>query len=343
MSTAPPEPVTGRIAAGLVVGDLEQPTAFTFDHDGRIWIAEKASARISIFDPASRVRSTFFVVDRVVSDVEQGLVGIALDPAFPQKPFVYVFATRQVAGSLMDQVIRITSVDDRGRDPEVVLSSAASALHQHSGGRLLFGPDGLLYLALGDALQADLAQDPASLRGKILRIDTSGETRPEVFASGLRNSFGIAFDPVSGVLWETENGPECNDELNVVPEGANLGWGPSATCDSGAAPRNTNADGSNVVMPQRYYDTTIAPTGVAFCMECHLGTSREGTLFFGSYNDGSITEATVSKDRMQVIETRVVLQPAVLVLSMERGPDGSLYYSTYLGIFRLELLASQDA
>ena len=123
----------------------------------------------------------------------------------------------------------------------------------------------------------------------------------------------------------------CNDEVNVVPEDANLGWGSSGTCDSGSAPQNTNSDGLHPLLPQLWFTPTTAPTGLAFCEQCHLGAISEGALFFGTYKDGSLTRVRLSDDRTEVVGQRVVATPSAMVLSLERGPDGSLYYSTYTG------------
>jgi aldose sugar dehydrogenase len=322
--------------AEKVVEGLAKPVAFTFDGLGRIWAGEKDTGRILVIEPSSQ-EHLFFTVSSVAAEAEQGLIGIALAPGYPDDPFVYVYVTRTVDGILVDQLLRIEDVGGRGQRPEVILSNPASEFHQHSGGRLLFGPDGHLYLIVGDALHADLAQDPSSERGKILRFGADLSAEPSVWASGIRNSFGFAFDPETGAMWETENGPECNDELNLVPEGANLGWGPSGTCDSGVAPANTNADGPHPVLPQLWFSPTIAPTGVAICDDCHLGTVSEGAVFFGAYNDGSLTRVVLSGDRTAVEDQRVVAHPSSMVLSIERGPDGSLYYSTYTGIYRLHL------
>ena len=338
-SSAPDEQATGAIVSEKIVEGLEQPVAFTFDAQGRIWTGEKATGRIMIVDPPSEPQ-LFFTVASVAAEAEQGLIGIALAPGYPDDPFVYVYATRTVDGSLVDQLLRIEDVGGRGRDPEVLFSSPASEFHQHSGGRLLFGPDGNLYLVVGDSLHAELAQDPSSERGKILRFDPAGTAEPAIWASGIRNSFGFAFDPVSGALWETENGPVCNDELNLVPEDANLGWGPSGTCDSGSAPENTNSDGLHPLLPQLWFTPTVAPTGLAFCDDCHLGARNEGALFFGAYKGGALTRVRLSEDRLSVTSQRVVATPSAMVLSLERAPDGSLYYSTYTGIFRLHLAPS---
>ena len=94
----------------------------------------------------------------------------------------------------------------------------------------------------------------------------------------MRNSFGMAFDPVTGWLWATDNGPACNDELNRVHLGRNMGWGPSATCDQPPVTRrDTNRDGPDPFLPRAVYGR-LGITGVAFCDGCGLGPGFEGDL-----------------------------------------------------------------
>jgi glucose/arabinose dehydrogenase len=105
----------------------------------------------------------------------------------------------------------------------------------------------------------------------------------------------------------------------------------------GEEPEAPNADGPHPLLPQLWFSPTIAPTGLAFCDNCHLGTDSEGALFFGAYKGGALTRVRLSPDRRAVAGSHVVAEPSAMVLSIERAPDGSLYYSTYTGIFRLHL------
>ena len=169
----------------------------------------------------------------------------------------------------------------------------------------MFGPDGKLYVVVGDNDNPALAQNLASLAGKMLRLNPDGTVPSDnpragspIIGYGIRNSFGFTFDPQTGRLWETENGPDCNDEINLVPRLtlSNFGWGPSQTCSSPPpAPRNTNQDGPNPVMPKLFFATPPALTGAAFCDRC--GLSSSGQLFFGDFNTGTIHRATLTSAR----------------------------------------------
>jgi glucose/arabinose dehydrogenase len=158
-----------------------------------------------------------------------------------------------------------------------------------------------------------------------------------VWAYGLRNSFGFAFDPVTGLLWETDNGPECNDEINIVRAGRNYGWGPSETCSTPPPPPlNTNQDGPNPVLPVSYFTPSVAPVGNAFCSGCGLPAS-EGSMFFGEFITGDVMRATLTPDRRGITAIDVAYSTGVTagVESIEVGPDNALYFSDNHKIYQL--------
>ena len=161
----------------------------------------------------------------------------------------------------------------------------------HNGGRILFGPDGNLWIVTGENAEPRFSQQRANLRGKILRIKPDGSvpnTNPfgtRVYATGIRNSFGMAFDPETDRLWETENGPGCNDEINLIRRGGNFAWGPHQSCGSRPAPRDTNRDGANRVLPEEWFVSTHrasrarrSATAAVWAPPAH------GDLFYGDVN-----------------------------------------------------------
>ncbi len=340
----PAQPKTGTIVAEPVATDLDHPATFVFDDGGAIFYGERLTGEIRRIDPATGKDTSVFTIPHVVGDVanEQGLVGLTLPPDFPKDSWLYAYATRMVNGVARDQIMRISLDGDRGTSMHLVLDVEVAG-ERHNGGRMLFGPDGMLYVVVGETYDSALAQDRSVNGGKVLRMTPTGGIPADnpfpgsrIYSYGNRNSFGLAFDPKTGDLWETENGPECNDELNRIQPGRNYGWGPSETCD-GKAPGDTNGDGPKPVLPLVFYDTTIGPTGIAFCDGCGLGTAREGHLFFGSFNTGDIHEVTLDADRTGVVRDATPFNHGNLVLSIETGPDGALYFSDGVGIFRLAL------
>jgi aldose sugar dehydrogenase len=326
---------TDPFKAVPVVTGLGQPVTFTFTRDGNIFYGDKASGQIRIFNPSTHADHLFTTVPRVVSQGEQGLLGLALDPQYPKQPFVFAYATRNVSGGEKDQILRIKNVNGHAQDLHVIFSSQTVSGQYHDGGRILFGPDGFLYAVQGEAHHSSNAQDLSVSAGKILRMTTTGAPAPGnpgfadnlIWSYGHRNSFGMAFDPQTKRLWETENGPECNDEINLDVKSGNFGWGPSERC-SGTAPNDTNNSGpAPRHLPKTFYRSTIAPTGIVFCQRCGLGSGTNGRFLFGDCNTGHIHRVTLSANRQQIVSQSLVLANGNCVYSMEHGPGGGIYFS----------------
>lgn len=344
---SPAEPAGGTIVQKTVATGLDHPATFVFDQTGAIYYGERLTGEIRRIDPKTGKNTSVFTVPDVIGSPtnEQGLVGLTLSPSFPEQPWLYAYATRKVNGVAEDQILKIKMNGIKGTGMQLVLNVQQAGI-RHNGGRLLFGPDGILYVVVGETEQSQLAQDTSVNSGKVLRMTPSGGVPKDnpfkgslIYSYGHRNSFGLAFDPKTHDLWETENGPECNDELNRIIPGRNYGWGPSENCQ-GQAPQDTNGDGPNPVLPQLWYAQTIGPTGIAFCDGCHLGTAREGDLFFGAFDTGDIHEVKLNGERTKAVADTTPFNHGNLVLSIERGPDGSLYFSDGVGIFKLALKKS---
>ncbi len=326
-----------------VKGGLKGPAGFTFTPGGVIVYAERATGSIRYLNPSTGFDRLLMTIPGVNGSGERGALGVALDPLWPTRRFVYVYVTRSTSLGLRNQIVRIH--DEQGVPPtmKVLLSVVASADPYHNGGRIAFGPDGMLYAIVGDGHDPSNAQDRTNnLRGKILRLRPDGTVPADNpggtkwWAYGIRNSFGFTFDPQNGNLWETENGPECNDELNLIVAGGNYGWGPNETC-AGDSPANTNQDGANPTLPVQWWVSTIGVTGAAFCDGCGLGAAAEGDLFIGACCDGGIIqdgELNAQRDGL-VSLTGVGAAPGSAIYSMEVGPNGWIYFSDSNAIYRL--------
>lgn len=334
-------PARAAIEAREVVGGLDQPVAFTFGPSGEIWYVEKDSGEIRVVDLGTDQDRLFATVGGVDGKGERGMLGVALHPEYPDQPFVYVYVTRTDDGQLRNQILRFEDRDGSGADQTVIFSSPASSSAYHNGGRIAFGPDGLLYAIVGDGHDASNAQDRSDNdRGKIIRITSDGDIPSSnpfgdpIWAYGIRNSFGFAFDPESGDLWETENGPACNDEVNRIRRGKNYGWGPSAGCE-GSSPGNTNRDGPDPVRPKSFYSSPVGITGIAFCDACGLGAKSNTAAFHGAVNDGRITRLILKSDRKAIKGRKVVYDHPESTLSLEVGPGGVIFFSDFDGIYKL--------
>jgi glucose/arabinose dehydrogenase len=339
---AGPLPVAApRLVANPILTNVPDPAAFTFLPDGRLLYGEISTGNIMLYDLSTQQTTHVFTVTKVQNQGEQGLLGLAVDPAWPAKPNIFAYATRKVGGQPFDEILRIKVVNDVGISFRVIWKSVTISGSYHDGGHIAFGPDGKLYAVVGEAHNASNAQDLSNDAGKVLRMTKMGEAPPDdpfphsrIFAYGLRNSFGFAFDPQSGLLWETENGPECNDEINIERAGENHAWGPTENC-GGQSPDDTNQDGPQPrVFPLAWFTPTIAPTGAAFCNGCGL-TNAEGDLFFGTYNTSEIRQIKLTGDRMGISSITSVFVATGPVESIQDAPDGGMYFSTPSAIYQL--------
>jgi len=212
---------------------IQLPSALAFvpGADDKFFFAERSSGRVRLFDGG--VRPGAFVTVPVEDEGEQGLLGVAVHPGYPDSPYVYVYYVRAIdrAGILE----RYRDQDGEGVAPELLLFIARrDEATQNNGGVLRFGPDGKLYLAVGDhGARPSNAQDTLggrNLRGKILRLNPDGTVpadnpypRKYFWSLGHRDPTGIGFDPLDGRMFVTEGGLLTNEVL-TVPRGANLGW-----------------------------------------------------------------------------------------------------------------------
>jgi glucose/arabinose dehydrogenase len=218
-----PAPAEVEVEVTDVATDLEAPWDVAFLGD-RTFVTERDSGRLlELDDDGATTEVRTFDVD---PQGEGGLLGLV---AGPDDEALYAYYT----GADDNRVVRF----DPDGDEEVILDGIPKAA-THNGGRLAFGPDGMLYVATGDAQVAEAAQDPGSSAGKILRITPDGDAPDDnpdegspVWSLGHRNVQGLAFD-AEGELFAPEFGPDRDDEVNLIEPGANYGW-PEVTGDAG--------------------------------------------------------------------------------------------------------------
>ncbi|HEV3474534.1 MAG TPA: PQQ-dependent sugar dehydrogenase [Actinomycetota bacterium] len=310
-------------------------TAFAFTPGGNeIFYVERFSGEIRRAAVDGAADRRWAKIGGVATQGEQGVLGIALDPQWdsgPDQQWVYVYYTER--RPLRNRIVRLRKTGKR-----VVRQRLASipATTFHDGGVIHFGPDGKLYAVTGDAGQPERAQQPSNLGGKVLRLEENGN-RPgdnpiagsKAFSIGHRNSFGFAFDPQTGSLWQTENGPDCDDEVNLVLPGHNYGWGPASDCP------NISESGSDPQQPELTFNPLIAPTGAAFCKGCGLGPGVEGDLVMGSYLPDRIYNLSLNAGRNAIDGQDVLYTNSTLVLAVEAAPDGRVYFSDPRGVYRL--------
>lgn len=336
-TTGPAVAGTG-VRAVRVAGNLASPVGFTFLPNGRLVYLERNTGWLRFRNLETGVDTRIHRISKVNFDGERGALGVAVHPDWPTRPYVYAFVTRNTSSGLRNQVQRIKVRNGDGVGVRTIVSASAGPASNHNGGRILFGPDRKLYIVIGDNAQPANSQDRSSnLRGKILRLNADGSipaTNPfgsRIWAYGIRNSIGLAFDPQNGRLWESENGPGCNDEVNRIVKGGNHGWGPNASC-----PNTNNSGPKPRIRPKHTFPTPFGLTGLAFCDGCGLGAGFNGDLLVGAVNDGRIRRFDLNATRSGFDAGPLLVsdRPGP-VLSLEVGPNGRIFFSDFEAIYRL--------
>ncbi len=312
------------LRAEEVVGGLEVPWALAFLPDGGFLVSERPG-RIRLVRGG---RASLYAELSVYARGESGLLGIALHPRFPQEPYLYAYRTVE-EGGLRNQVVRLRHQGERGVLERVVLDGIPARAHGlHSGGRIAFGPDGMLYVTTGEVYERELAQDLASLGGKILRITPEGApapgnpflgrsgARPEIYSYGHRNPQGLAWHPETGELFSSEHGPSGeqgfgHDEVNLILPGGNYGW--PRVVGRGNDPRYQD--------PLYLWPQGFPPGNLAFW---------RGALYVAGLRGEALLRLVLEgeKGHWRVVRVETALSGYGRLREVQLGPDGTLWVTT---------------
>ena len=343
------------VAANHTVFDVNVAVGFelingmAFAPDGRLFYTE-LSGSVKVLKgwqttEFARIADADIAVGK---DGEAGLFDITLDPNFEENGFVYVY----YLSNGTNKIVRFTDQNGIGVNSTMILDGIPQGI-QHNGGVLKFGPDGKLYLSVGDGqLEGESlgirnpSQNITSLQGKILRMNPDG-TIPDdnpfpnsyTFAYGLRNPFGYDFNPESGKIFSGDNGIDCCDELTIMEEGNNSGW-----------PLELGITESEEFKQPIYAwsaSERVAPTRVAFynSTDLYMGTWRTRELYHFILDGEDIVnvETFVLGDLPQDLITGAHAglmhegaDPRGGILDVELGPDGFLFITDADGIYRLK-------
>lgn len=331
---------------------LDEPIALEFAPDGRLFVAQRGGivrvvlagdaagaeatgdgpAAVARLKPGARraaLADTEFARVEVITQNENGLLGLALDPDFAANGYVYAFAT---ISTEEQQIIRFTDRDGVGAEPTIIRDHLPTRGEFHSGGGLKFGPDGKLYFAIGDNLVQDNAQDMNTLAGKISRINPDGSMPSDnpfktptgspraIFALGFRNPFRICFAP-DGRLFALDVGSDGDgrrEEINLVRAGRNYGW-PLIEGRQSLLPNPLFTDPI-----YDYHDGGAAPTGAVYYSGQRFPTEYRGNLFHLEFVLNRLYRTVLDGD--EVVSHDVFVQGDGGPVDLALGPDGALYY-----------------
>ena len=294
---------------GDVVRDLQVPWGLDFLPNGDALVTERDTRRILRVTPDGQVTPVGEIPEAEGSG-EGGLLGLAVSPTYEADSLIYVYFST----STENRIERMT-YDGTALGPRQSLVTGIPSAVYHDGGVLEFGPDGMLYAGTGDATDRTLAQDPASLAGKILRMTPDGSPAPGnpslrslVYSLGHRNVQGLAFDSRDR-LWASEYGANTWDELNLIRPGGNYGW-PSV--------EGRDGDGEFVQPAAQWPVAEASPSGIAIVDDVvHMAALRGERLWQIPIQGDSVGEPVAwLEDEHGRLRT------------VEEAPDGSLWIMT---------------
>ncbi|MBF2000248.1 MAG: PQQ-dependent sugar dehydrogenase [Synechococcales cyanobacterium M58_A2018_015] len=317
-----------------VVEGLQVPWAIEALPDGSFLITERPGRLRQLRD--GQLSAPIPGVPPVVDQGEGGLMDLALHPDFQQNQWIYLsHVVRGDQGDLRTRVSRFRFSESGLTEPQVIFAGVpGTAGATHFGSRLAFGPDGKLYITLGERGDPPRSQDLLDLNGKTLRLNDDGsipadnpyvgrsDARPEIFSYGHRNAQGIAFQPGTGLMFQTEHGPSGydgrrgGDEVNVVEAGRNYGW-PEISYDQRAP---------GMLPPLLLYDEAIAPAGATF----YTGTAFpewQNDFFFANLRGQTLVRVVLNGSQV-VGQERLLERQYGRLRDVAQGLDGFLYITT---------------
>ncbi len=342
---------------------FQRPLELTHANDGsqRLFVVEQRGV-IQVFDNKPEVQQSkvFLDIQDVVSRVgnEEGLLGLAFDPKYKENGQLFVYYSTKPRASVVSR-FRVSKEDpDRvDRDSEEVLMKIDQPFGNHNGGCIRFGPDGYLYIGLGDGGSAHdpfgNGQNLETLLGSILRIDVNrkdpglgyavpkdnpfvergGSVRGEIWAYGLRNVWRMAFDRKTGELWAGDVGQNRYEEVNRIVRGGNYGWKVREGFHS-FDPKATQT-GDKLIEPvaEYFHSEGLSVTGGIVYRGKRLPGYR-GDYFYADYVSGQVWIARVHQNG--TIENRKVAQTGLAISAFGEDADGNMYITAFDGgIYRL--------
>ncbi len=308
-TSQPPVQVTTRV----ITKGLQIPWGLAFLPDGRALVSERASGRLLAITASGKVEEVQRLPSRNIG--EGGLLGIALSPNYATDGLVYAYYSTQTD----NRIVRFHL-----KEPPQPILTGIPVSTNHNGGRIAFGPDGMLYAGTGDATKRENSQNLASLGGKILRMKPDGGVSADnpfpnslVYSYGHRNVQGLAWDK-KGQLYASEFGQNTFDEVNRITPGGNYGW-PNVE-GQGNDPRFIN--------PITTFTTAEAsPSGATFLKQGAI-PQWEGTLFVAGLRGQRLWHLTLNADG-SLAEREALLQGQFGRLRhVAQAPDGSLWILT---------------
>ena len=358
-----------RLTVEQVAGGLISPTAMAFLDEDTILVLEKDNGRVRVIEDGE-LRPEPLLDVAVASDGERGMLGIAVSKENDTTTYVFLYFTESGGGVDGDDMQGVPPAGNRlyryelqGNqlvNPMLLIDLPALPGPRYNGGPVLIGPDNNVYVIIGDVgghttmVQNFENGSEADGTSGILRIGKNGEVPEPIigtgafakyyFAYGMRSSYGMDFDPMTGVLWDTENGAPFVDEINLVNDGFNSGW----KIVQGRVPPGFNLtdlvmfnEESHYSNPEFTWTEPVDPTALEFLASSAFGEEYENDMFVGDISNGTIYRFELNENRSAfvlegalddtVANTPEEAEDAIFgtgfgsISDIKTGPDGYLY------------------
>ncbi len=335
-----PAPVNGAFNVETVAKGLEHPWSLAFLPDGRMLVTERPG-RLRLAGRDGKLSEPLAGVPQVYASGQGGLLDVALSPAFSKDRLVYLSFAEPGEGGAGTAVARGRLGDGGLENVQVIWRQQPKVSGpNHFGSRIVFRPDGSLFVTLGDRFNySDSAQDLSTTIGKIVRINPDGSppsdnpfvgragARPEIWSIGHRNVQAAALQPGTGQLWTAEHGARGGDELNHPEAGKNYGW-PVISYGVHYSFRTIGEGTAKAGMeqPVYYWDPVIAPSGMLFYTG-DLFAGWKNNILIGSLTPGLLVRL-VMKDGKIAQEERHMGNLRERIRDVRQASDGSLYLVT---------------
>jgi glucose/arabinose dehydrogenase len=338
-----------KIRVSVVTKGLSHPWAIAFLPGGEMLITERGGrlrvVRDAVLDP-----KPISGLPQVRTDGNGGLMDVALHPRFTENRLVYLTYTKPVGNGMGAPALARGRLETAALvDVRDLLVPDAYAGNSGLNGRVVFGRDGKVYMSTGGRSQNDIdnvAQNPMSLRGKVLRLNEDGSVppdnpfvgragyRPEIYSLGHRNTLGLIVHPQTGMLWQHENGPNGGDEINIILRGRDYGWPVLSFGRDYPGPRiSEHPTREGTESPLVVWLPAIAVAGMAVYTGDQFPAWR-GNVFVGAMTEGRIPgtghlQRVVFNDKTEEVRRESMLRELrQRIREVRQGPDGFLYLLT---------------
>ncbi len=337
--TASAQRLQSEFEVQVLASGLRFPWGMTFLPDGNMLVTERIG-QLRTITPDGRISEPIKGVPAVFVQQQGGLLDVALDPDFASNRLIYLSYAEPDGNKAGTAVARARLIDGRLEKLQVIFRQLPKTEGGvHFGSRLVFAPDGNLFITLGDRGDyADQAQFTDNYFGKIIRIRPDGSVppdnpfvqnkqgKPEIWSYGHRSVQGAAIHPQTGALWIHEHGPKGGDEINIPQPGKNYGW-PKASYGShySGVPIKDEHTEQGFEEPIYYWTPSIAPSGMTFYTGS-LFPGWRGSVFVGALAGRQLVR--LSTDGKRILGEEKLLMQTTRFRDVVQGPDGALYLLT---------------